>query len=93
MLCEGFNKRHYASLGIEPCISAELLLEWFQTLHDSAHAETVIAFGAIQGTNDQVDDAKMEHLSLRLFDGHSVFLFLHTFHEFFGICVLGDHNI
>lgn len=93
MLSECFDQRKKTSLGIEPGVSSEFLLEWFKTLDDSANTEVIVTLGAVKSTNYKIDDTEMEGLFGRLFDSNSIFLLFDTFHEFLSICVLTCHNV
>jgi len=93
VLRERLEQRHGASLCIEPGICTQFLLEWLETLDDSAHTETVVTFSAIQCTNNKVNDTEVEHLSLWLFNGYSILLLLNTFHKLFSISILRHHNV
>jgi len=93
VLGQVFGHGQEASFGVEPGVCRQLLVVRLERLHDSRDAELVIAFGAIEGSDDQVDDTEVEYLSLGIFDGNSFLFLFDAFHQFFGIGVLGDHDV
>ena len=52
MLGQSLDQAKKTALGIEPGVSAELLLEGFQTLDDTGDAEVVVTLGTVEGTDD-----------------------------------------
>ena len=93
MLGQSFDETQEAAFGVEPGIRAQLLLEGLQTLDDTRHAEVIVSFGTIERTNDQVNDAKVEHLLSRFFDRNTLFLLFNALHELLCICILTCHDI
>lgn len=93
MLGQCLNQRHETALCIEPSVRAQLPLEWLQALYNSADSEIVIALGAVEGTNDKVDDTEVEHWLRWLFDTNSIFLLLNALHQFLSVGVLTRHDV
>ena len=93
VLSESFDQRKETSLGIEPGVGSELLLEWLKTLNDSANTKVVVTLGTVEGTNYKIDDTEVESLFCRFLDSDSIFLLLDALHEFLGICILTGHNV
>ena len=93
MLGKSLDQRKETSLSIEPSVGSELLLEWLKTLDDSTNTEVIVALGAVEGTDNKVNDTKMESLFGRLLDSNSIFLLLDTLHKFLSIGILTCHNV
>jgi hypothetical protein len=93
MLGQSLNQRHHASFSVEPSISSKLLLQWLYTFDNSTDSEVVISFRAVKCTDNQIYNAKMEHLLRWLLDSYSVFFFLHTFHQFLSVSILTSHDV
>ena len=93
MLGQRLDQTEQAALGVEPCISAKLLLEGLKALNDSRHAEVVVSFCAVKRTNDKVHDTEVENLLCGLLDRDALFLLLHTLHELFSISILARHDV
>jgi hypothetical protein len=93
MLGEGLNQAHKATLGIEPGVGSQLLVEGLQGFDDAGHTEGVVALGAVEGSNDQVDDTQVEYLSSGLFNSYAFFFLFKALHELFSISILASHNI
>lgn len=93
MLGERLDKREQTTLSVEPGVSSKLLLERLETLDNSADSEVVVALGTVEGTDDQVDDAKVEYLLVWFVYCNTIFLFFHALHKLFGIGILACHDI
>ena len=55
-------EREETPLCVEPGVRTQLLVIRLQGLDDPRDAELVVALGAVEGSNHQVDDAEVEHL-------------------------------
>ena len=93
VLSQSLNQTQKAALGVEPSVGAKLLLEGLQTLDDAGHAKVVVALGAVECADDQVDDTQVEDLLGGLFNRNAFFLLLYALHEFFSVGVLAGHDI
>ena len=93
VLGESLNKAHKATLGIEPSVCSQLLVEGLQGFDDAGHTEGVVALGTIEGTNDEVDDTQVEYLSSGLFNSYALLFLFKALHELFSISILASHNI
>lgn len=93
MLSEGLNQAHKATLGIEPSVSSQLLVEGLQGFDDAGHTECVVALGTVKSPYDQVDDAQVEYLSSGLFNSNSLLFLFKALHKLFSISILASHNI
>ena len=93
MLRQGLNQAKEAALCIKPGVGAELLLEGLETFDDARHTKVVIAFRTVKCADNQIDDAKMEHLLRWLFNLNSLFFFFNAFHQLFSISVLTGHDV
>lgn len=93
MFGEGFDEREEATLGVEPGIRSQLLLERLQGLHDTGHTKGIVAFGAVERTDDKINDAEMVDLASRLLNGDAFFLLLKTLHQLLSIGILRSHDI
>jgi len=93
VLRQSFDQAHQTTLGVEPSVCAEFLLEGFEGLDDTRHTEVVIALGTVEGTNDQVDNAKVVDLLGGLFHCDALFFFLDALHQLFGVGILTGHDV
>lgn len=72
------------------------LLDWFKRLDNTTYSEIVIIFGAVESSDNQIDNAKMVVISLLFSLRHfSCFLLLSlkSFHDFLSFFILVDHDI
>mmetsp|Transcript_118046 Transcript_118046/g.376387 ORF Transcript_118046/g.376387 Transcript_118046/m.376387 type:complete len:416 (-) Transcript_118046:800-2047(-) len=91
VLAQGLTQRQEAALRVVPRVHTNLALVRLQGLHDSADAELEVALGAIQGADDQVDDAQVVDRLGRIC--HLLLLLLHQPHELLGLLVGGGHDV
>lgn len=71
-------------------------MDGLERLDDTANSEVVVIFGAVERSDDQIDNTKMVVVGLLLSFCHlSCFLFfsLQSFHDFFSFLVLVNHDI
>lgn len=93
VLRHGLNQRQKTAFGVEPRICAQLLLEGLEGLDNATHAKVVVALGAVQSANHQVDNAKVVDLLGGFFESNAFFLLLNALHELFCIRILRSHNV
>mmetsp|Transcript_26999 Transcript_26999/g.73252 ORF Transcript_26999/g.73252 Transcript_26999/m.73252 type:complete len:339 (-) Transcript_26999:469-1485(-) len=91
VLPQGLPQREEASLGVVPSVHPNLPLVRLQRLHDSADTKLEVALGAVEGADDQVDDAEVvDRLGgVR----HLLLLLLHQAHELLGLLVRRGHDV
>lgn len=93
VLGQGLNEAQHATLCVEPSVSAKLLLEWLEALRDAGDSKSVVALSAVEGTDDEVDDAQVVDLSCRLLNGDTLLLLLKALHQLLGVRVLACHDV
>ncbi len=93
MLGQVLHQAQEAALRVEPGVRAQLLVVRLQGLDDAADAELVVALRAVQRTDDQVDDAQVEDLAIRIVISHMLLLLLDLAHELLGLLVLAGHDV
>lgn len=93
VLGESFQEGEEASLGIKPSVCSKFLVVRLKRLDDSSNTKSVVSFGTIKSSNNQVNDTEMENLSVRLLQCDPFLFLLKAFHEFFGFLVLRSHDI
>ena len=95
MLGKNLNESEEASFGIVPGISVDLLLDGLQRFDDSTDTELEIEFGAVERTNDQIDNAKVvviDHFLDFLFGCFFLFDFKPS-HDVFSLFIKVDHDV
>ena len=55
-----------ATFGVKPSVSAQFFVVRFQGFDDPWNAEFVVAFGAVQGPDDKVDNAEVKDFFVRI---------------------------
>mmetsp|Transcript_18928 Transcript_18928/g.39404 ORF Transcript_18928/g.39404 Transcript_18928/m.39404 type:complete len:274 (+) Transcript_18928:24-845(+) len=93
LLGHGLCKSQEAPLAVVPRVGSELPLVRLQALANPADAKLEVALGTVQRTDDQVYDAKVEELLIRVIVSHSVLLLLNLSHELLGVLVLTRHDV
>ena len=93
MLGQILHEAEEAPLGVEPGVGAELLVVRLQGLDHATDAELVVALGAVQGPDHQVDDAEVEHLPVRVLVSQLLLLLLNLPHELLRLLVLRGHDV
>jgi len=93
VLGQVLHQAEKAALGVEPGVRAQLLVVRLQRLDDAADAELVVALGAVQRPDDEVDDAEVEDLPVRVVVGHVLLLLLDLAHELLRLLVLARHDV
>lgn len=71
-------------------------MDWLKRLDNTTNSEIVVVFGAVESSDDQIDNAKMIVVRLLFSFCHfSCFLFLslQSFHDFLSFFVLVDHDV
>ena len=93
MLGQVLHQAEEAALGVEPGVCAQLLVVGLQRLDHPADAELIVALGAVQRPNHQVDNAEVEDLPVRVLVGHVLLLLLNLPHQLLCLLVLTRHNV
>jgi hypothetical protein len=108
MLRERFKEGDKASFRIKPSVRAKLcrwlviihksqklnlFVEWIQTLDDARYSEFVVALGAIESSDDQVNDTQVEDSFVGIFGSYTFFFFFDSAHEILSFLILTCHDV
>ena len=88
VLGEVLEEGEEAPLGVEPRFHAQLALVRLEGLDDAGDAEVEVGLGAVEGADDDVDDAQVEDLPVRVLVRHPLLLLLDLPHQFLRLLVL-----
>mmetsp|Transcript_15381 Transcript_15381/g.36332 ORF Transcript_15381/g.36332 Transcript_15381/m.36332 type:complete len:274 (+) Transcript_15381:677-1498(+) len=93
MLGQVFQQAKQTSLRVVPGVRLQLLVNRLQRLDNARYSELVVTLCAVEGANNEVDNAEVHVVAAGVLQGNLLLFFFHLAQEVLGQFVLARHNI